>query len=102
MTLDVDEFVAACEDYADGWQAADAVLYRLCHEHPRHDHYPTVMAKVAIIGRTYSAGLERHVKLKKGEKKDRLGKATAHIAGRAAKLDGWIARLGPSQGLSPR
>ena len=49
------------------WGAVDETLYRLCREHPRHDDARWATAKVALIGRAYSAGLERRVSPPKGQ-----------------------------------
>lgn len=43
----------------DAWSAGDAVLYRLCSEHPNHRDKLQVVAKLWLIGRAYSAGIER-------------------------------------------
>ena len=48
------------------YSRVDDVLYDMCREWPDHKNIGTVQAKVRIIGRVYSAGLER-----KGER-DRL------------------------------
>jgi hypothetical protein len=39
----------------------DEVLYQVCREHPDHTDRRWTTAKVALIGRAYSAGLERRV-----------------------------------------
>jgi len=40
-------------DFGNGW------LYRLCREHPRHDDEGVIIAKIWLIGRSYSAAIER-------------------------------------------
>lgn len=52
---------AALVNYEQRSSNLDSVLYRLCAEHPRHEEYKWVHAKVFIIGRTYSSGMERNV-----------------------------------------
>lgn len=37
----------------------DKVLYDLCQQYPRHDNAHEVVAKIAMIGRAYSASVER-------------------------------------------
>jgi hypothetical protein len=47
------------QDYALCWQPLDEVLYRLCRDHPYHVDCGAVNAKLCIIGRTYTTGIER-------------------------------------------
>lgn len=49
----------ATDDTGDPWAVSNAILYRLCRRHPRHDNAPAVTAKVLLIGRSYAAALER-------------------------------------------
>ena len=49
------------------WGAVDDVLYRLCAEHPDHSSRRGLTAKLALIGRAYSTGLERRVTPPKGQ-----------------------------------
>ncbi len=51
----------SAQRFDQDWGAVDEVLYRLCREHPDHGDRRWVTAKVALIGRAYSAGLERRV-----------------------------------------
>lgn len=44
------------EDYS-GW--GNEVLYRMCSDRPMHDSVDTVVGKLWIIGRAYSASIER-------------------------------------------
>jgi hypothetical protein len=55
------ELAAATESFEQDWGGVDRVLYRLCREAPGHGNRPQVTAKLALIGRAYSAGLERCV-----------------------------------------
>jgi hypothetical protein len=43
------------------WGGVDDVLYEICADSPGHTDRRTVTAKIALIGRAYSAGLERCV-----------------------------------------
>ena len=43
------------------WGGVDDVLRELCRRHPGHTDRRSVTAKVVLIGRAYSAGLERRV-----------------------------------------
>jgi hypothetical protein len=47
----------ACQD--DLWSLGNQVLYELCEQHPAHVREAEVVAKVWLIGRAYSAALER-------------------------------------------
>jgi hypothetical protein len=49
------------------WGGVDDVLYELCCRHPGHRDRRSTTAKVALIGRAYSAGLERRVSPPKGQ-----------------------------------
>lgn len=40
----------------------NAVLYRMCEEMRGHRDRGMIRAKVAVVGRTYASGLERHIK----------------------------------------
>ncbi len=44
------------DDYS-GW--GNEVLYRMCSERPKHNDIDTVIGKLWIIGRSYSAAIER-------------------------------------------
>jgi hypothetical protein len=46
--------------YADDYSGyGNAVLYRMCSEEPLHTHIDTIKSKLWIIGRAYSAAIER-------------------------------------------
>ena len=55
---ELDDAKAAFE--AD-WGEVDKVLYGICREYPAHDDRGHLVAKLAIVGRTCSAGVERCV-----------------------------------------
>jgi hypothetical protein len=59
--------------FADDWGEVDRVLYDLCAAHPDHDQRRFVAAKVAIVGRAYSAGLERCITPGEGEQAVMVG-----------------------------
>ena len=44
------------------WDYLNELLYRLCRENPFHTNREVVLAKIILIGRTYSAALERRRK----------------------------------------
>lgn len=43
----------------NGWDFFNSILYQLCSRHFEHKSIDVVMAKICIIGRTYSASIER-------------------------------------------
>jgi hypothetical protein len=56
-----DELDAATAAFARDGGAVDEVLYRLCREYPGHRDRSSLVAKLVLIDRGYSAGLERRV-----------------------------------------
>lgn len=63
----VEELAKAKGAFDKDWGGVDEVLYELCRRHPRHEDRRGVTAKIALIGRAYSAGLERRVTPPPGE-----------------------------------
>ena len=51
--------VSECQVEDDPWSLGNAVLYDLCRTHPQHMSVREVVAKVWLIGRAYSAAVER-------------------------------------------
>ncbi|MCI0640696.1 MAG: hypothetical protein L0Y72_16605 [Gemmataceae bacterium] len=51
------------------WDLGNAALYDLCQEHPGHKKRDEIIAKIWLIGRSYSASIERrrHVYPSDGE-----------------------------------
>ena len=73
------------------WGAVDEVLYRLCREHPLHADPRWATAKVALIGRAYSAGLERRVTPPKGQQS--ISVIARYFEEHAAQIDEVLAGL---------
>lgn len=69
-----DELARAVKAFDEDWGAVDEVLYRVCREHSDHTDRRAIMAKMVLVGRAYSAGIERLVKPPKG------GQAVTKIA----------------------
>ena len=46
-------------DTESNWYLFDKVLYDLCKQYPRHNNPHEIVAKIALIGRAYSASVER-------------------------------------------
>ncbi len=55
------ELDRASEDFDRDWGAVDEVLYDICRRYPDHSDRRGLTAKIALVGRAYSAGLERRV-----------------------------------------
>lgn len=95
-----DELANAVKAFADDWGAVDEILYRTCRDHPGHTDRRSVMAKVVLIRRTYSAGIERLVEPPEG------GQAVTKIGDclwkQRTEVDAIIGRLcGIAEPLSP-
>lgn len=57
-------------DASTNWFLFDKVLYDLCQQYPRHDNEHKVVAKIAMIGRAYSASVERRKNAEKTSEHD--------------------------------
>lgn len=73
--------------YPWGW--GNEVLYRMCREEPRHSNEDIIAGKLWLIGRAYSAAIERQAgdNLVKGE--NFYATKVAPII-KASKIDQWI------------
>jgi hypothetical protein len=56
-----EELARASMLFDQEWGGVDEVLYELCRSRPDHADLRTTTAKLAIVSRAYSAGLERRV-----------------------------------------
>lgn len=43
----------------DNWDFGNSILYDLCKKYPHHDNEHEIVAKIWLIGRSYSAAIER-------------------------------------------
>ena len=66
-TPTIAELETAAAAFDRDWGGVDDVLYQLCADSPGHADRRTVAAKLALVGRAYSAGLERCVTPPPGE-----------------------------------
>lgn len=57
-----------CLNMPNSWGWVNDVLYRMCNEEPEHTSLDVIAGKVLLIGRAYSAAIERRAgeRLKKG------------------------------------
>jgi hypothetical protein len=58
------KFDIAVAERNEKWIKTDDILYRICREMPRHNDLGEVTAKLTIIGRSYSTGIERAIRSK--------------------------------------
>jgi len=56
------DYKKSWDNYLDIWVVSDKVLYEMCRDFPLHKKKAEIAAKVGLIERGYSAGLERHAK----------------------------------------
>src|SRR5665647_3459313 len=70
----------ASATFDEEWGEVDKVLYSVCAEHPKHDERRHVTAKVALVGRAYSAGLERCITAGEGQQAVMVAAAVRQIA----------------------
>ena|SRR5262245_1513350 len=71
------------------WDLGNRVLYRLCRRYPRHDAIDAVIAKIWLIGRAYSAAIERSRKpTSKGD-----SFYVNEVAPRMRVVDHWLTEL---------
>jgi len=74
------------------WDFGNEVLYRLCEEHPHHINEDEILAKIWLVGRSYSAAIER-----RRDSREVGGEAFyTSVVGpkmRRAKIDQWLAPL---------
>ena len=47
------------------WDLGNSVLYDLCKKHPLHKNKTEILAKIWLIGKSYSASIDRRKKNKK-------------------------------------
>ncbi|HOT37045.1 MAG TPA: hypothetical protein PLT86_10315 [Candidatus Latescibacteria bacterium] len=85
MNQNVAELNRDCEDYSKWWRAVDQELYHYFAEHSDHGNLRSVYAKVAMVDRLYTAGLER---ARKGtDEIDRAQKVAELLFARGEELD---------------
>ena len=86
------DYYASRQDYSRNWKTVDQTLYGLCQSHPWHRNLRSVMAKIAIIGRTYTTGIERKVSTT-GAQGSSISQVAALFFSQHKKIDKLFARL---------
>jgi hypothetical protein len=85
------EITTALADYRI-WDLGNEILYRLCADHPQHSEHRMIIAKMWLIGRAYSAAVERR-RVKNGPLGDEFyTKCLARTVGNS-KIDTWFREL---------
>jgi len=83
------QLAEATAAFDQDWGAVDDVLYRICRQYPDHSDRRGLTAKLALVDRAYSAGLERRVTPPKGSQAITVIADFAHD--HAAEVDAIIA-----------
>lgn len=92
LRVDRDRFLGACREWHEIWGVTDRVLRDLCRKNPRHAERGAVTAKVLVINRAYSAGLERIVK-SDGRQASSLRRICDYILEKGSQIDELIESL---------
>lgn len=88
MVFSLDEYRTAVAQYEEMWRVLDSTLYRLCREHPGHRSWDGLCAKLWIIGRSYTTGIERSI-ISKGTQ----GSSLSQLADRLHEVGGEADRI---------
>jgi len=83
----------AAEAFDRDWGGVDEVLYGICRAHPGHAVRREVTAKIALIDRAYSAGLERRVTPPPGQQA--ISVIAQFVIANAGGIDRIIASIRP-------
>lgn len=81
----------------DYWEFGNNILYEMCAKYPKHDDETVALGKIWLIGRSYSASLER-VKYDKS-KKFYEDIVKSKIEKNSTKIDNAISTLSPASSL---
>lgn len=85
FTLDDVKLVTEREDL---WDLGNEVLYKLCEDHPTHTNKQAIIAKIWLIGRSYSAAIERRKNAE--ENSDDFYDTTVVEKMLASEIDEWL------------
>jgi hypothetical protein len=88
-----EELAQVRDDFDRDWGGVDEVLYELCRRHPEHTERRSVTAKITLVGRAYSAGLERRVTPPKG--KQAISVIADYFEAHRADVDEMLAPIRP-------
>lgn len=93
LTFLANDYYDSKHNYAQNWKTVDQTLYTLCSEHRSHNRLSSVTAKVAIIGRTYTTGIERKVPTT-GTQGSSISQVAKCFFKHRKKMNRWFVRLG--------
>lgn len=88
LKLEVDEALKK-----GAWDLGNKALYDLCSKNPRHKTDQEIIAKVWIIGRTYSAAIERRKKKNLNSPGDLFYEREVAPKIRSSAIDDWLKQL---------
>jgi hypothetical protein len=84
-----------------GWDDGNRVLYKLCAENPWHKDDGIIIAKIWLIGRAYSAAIERRPKAFVHDSGDLFYEKYVAPKIRQSPIDEWLQWLIDDKGNSP-
>jgi hypothetical protein len=87
------EYEESKQDYILNWKTLDEVLYRICCDYPTHNDPAAVNAKIYIIGRTYTTGIERKVPTT-GAQSSSMSQVAELFFKHRRDIDSWLVHLG--------
>ena len=73
------------------WDLSNQILYEMCEEYPNHKNEDEIIAKVLLIGRVYSAAIERRKQVNNSSSMFYLREVVPAI--RRSKIDVWLNSL---------
>ena len=72
------------------WDFSNRILYDLCSKHPEHTNLDIVLAKILLIGRVYSAAIERRRRAEAANDDFYISKVGPNVM--KSDIDRWIER----------
>lgn len=73
------------------WDLGNQILYDMCRVHPRHREDDEIVAKIWLIGRSYSASIERRKNAKGSSEDFYTEKVVAAMKG--GRIDSWLGMI---------
>lgn len=77
----------------DNWGLMNKLLYQMCSKYPEHTDTSTIMAKICLIGRSYSASIERRKIKDEEDRGDDFYEKTVAPEIMESKIDHWLCSL---------
>jgi hypothetical protein len=76
---------------SSAWDLSNDILYKMCRQYPNHENDEEIIAKILIIGRVYSAAIERRKEVKNNSDAFYIKEVAPKI--RKSKIDEWFRTL---------